>query len=123
MQNGRMRYSFGVIIRMFIHELPTLVKRVDGQDGDALVSTKLQKVFIECDWYEQVDVNPLTGLTIIEYNPYWTGSRIVLLEKCLSKSCVFWPSNPFTPANRKCKVFDLQIQPLDVIFHHETVES
>ena len=117
MQNGRMRYSFGVIIRMFIHELPTLVKN----DDDVLVKTKLQKVFIECDWYEQVGVNPLTGLTIVTYNPNWTGSRIVLLEKCFSKNCVFWPSNPFTEANRKCKVFDLQIQPLDVVFHHETV--
>ena len=119
MQNGRMSYSFGVIIRMFIHELPTLVKKGD----DELVKTKLQKVFIECDWYEQVGVNSLTGLTIIKYNPYWTGSRIVLLEKCLSKNCVFWPSNPFTPENRKFKVFDLQIQPLDVVFHHETVLS
>jgi hypothetical protein len=38
-------------------------------------------------------------------------------------NCVFWPSDPFTPANRKCKVFDLQNQRLDVIFHHETVSS
>ena len=112
-------FSYGVIIRMFVHEFPTLVKRGDH----TLVSTKLDKVFIECDWYEQIGVNPLTGLTIVKYNTNWIGSRIVLLEKCLSKNCVFWPSNPFTPANRKCKVFDLQIQPLDVIFHHETVYS
>ena len=102
-----------------MHELPTLVKNADDQ----LVSTKLQKIFIECDWYQQVGVNPLTCLTIIQYNPTWTGSRIVLLEKCLSKNCAFWPSDPFTPANRKCKVFDLQNQRLDVIFHHETVSS
>jgi hypothetical protein len=88
-----------------------------------LVSTKLEKVFIEFDWFEQEGVDQLTGLTIIRYNPAWTGSRIVLLEKCLPKSCVFWPTNPFTPANRKCKVFDLNSQSLNVIMHHETLDS
>lgn len=68
-------------------------------------------------------VNQLTGLAIIMYNPDWTGSRVVLLEKCLSKNCMFWPTDPFTPANRKCKVFDLKNQRLDVVFHHETVNS
>ena len=106
MQNGVASFSFGIITRMFIHELPTLVNRDDNE----VVSTKLQKVFIECDWFEQVGINPLIGLTIIQYNPNWTGSRYVLLEKCLSKNCVFWPYNPFTPENRKCKTFNLKNQ-------------
>ena len=107
---------------MFVHELPSSKKVRDDSinAGYVDVSTKLQKVFIECDWYRQVGVDRFTGLRIIEYEPNWEGSKIVLLERCLPKNINFWPCNPFAPYNRKVKAFDLKIQPLNVIFYHET---
>jgi hypothetical protein len=105
---------------MFIHELPS-AKRDDEKNDDTFVDTKLRHVFIECDWYRQLYHDPTTGLRIIEYEPYWDGSKIVmLLARCCPTSCVFWPLDPFSQQNLKAAVFDLKTQKLNVILYHET---
>ncbi len=117
-KNGRTLLAYGVITRMFVHEMPS-TETVDGE----VVNTKNQKVFIECDWFKTVGTNPFTGLTQIIFEPNWNAMKVVMLEKCKSKNCVFWPSNPFTTVNRLASVFDLKIQQLDVIMHHETTHD
>ena len=110
---------------MFIHVLPSAEKlqRNDGDDDkkeDEFVDTKLQHVFIECDWFRQVGEDNMTGLRIVEYEPNWDGSKIVMLARCLPVSSVFWPVNPFSPVNSKAAVFDLKIQQVNVILYHES---
>jgi hypothetical protein len=112
---------------MFIHELPTATKLRGNRGGDeekkteVWEKTKLQHVFVECDWFRQVGVDPLTRLRIIEYEPNWNGVTHVMLARCLPVNCVFWPVDPFTLRNRKAAIFDLKSQQLNVILYHEEV--
>ena len=117
-KNGQEVLSYGRITRMFVHEMPSAVT-VD----EVVVNTRTKKVFIECDWFKTVGTDAFTGLTQIMFEPNWDGQKVVMLEKCKSKNCVFWPSKPFTPVNRIASVFDLKIQQLTVIMHHETTHD
>ena len=47
-----------------------------------------------CDWYELVRVDDVTGLPVIRYNENFEACKLVDLETCVRSNCVFWPHDP-----------------------------
>jgi hypothetical protein len=82
--------AFGQVVRIFAHTLR-------GKE----------EIVIECDWYEECGVNPLSKLRQIRRNLHWEVCRCVFLNKCYPENLVAWSSNPRDPACAE----------LDVVFH------
>ena len=85
------RTNYGRVKSMFMHQLGAQ-----------------EEIIVECEWYEDVGINPRTKLTQIRRNMNYEGCRVAFLKNLFPIKMVFWPSDITDPAN------GLQ----DVIRHH-----
>lgn len=65
------------------------------------------RVIIECEWYEEVGINPVNGLQMIRLNENWEVARYAFLDTCVAADVVYWPTDPF----------DAECETMDVIRH------
>ncbi len=89
----RVTNAYGIIKTMFLHRL--------GQGEE--------EIFVECDWYEELGLNPRTKLSQVRRNPNFDRCRVDFLKNLKPLNLVLWPSDCHDPGNGL----------LDVILHHE----
>lgn len=92
---GRRRTAYGKIKRMFKHSA-SMASDPAAPDRCLYLA--------ECDWYEVLGQAPedqdefhwynIEDMTTIRYNPNFDRCRLVDLETCIPRNCVFWPLNP-----------------------------
>ena len=89
--------AYGRIKRLFLHKL--------YPDEGAR-----EEVVAECDWYDAVGTNPISGNVQISPNSNFDACRMVFIKNCQAHNCVYWPSS--LPSRAPPTLFD-------VIMHHE----
>lgn len=91
---GRLQtaYAFGRIRRLFVHEL------FPGASEDET------SIIVECDWYEERGINPVSKLRQVRRNPNFDACRFVFLKTCSPDNLAMWSSNP---RDEDCELFDI----------------